>query len=109
MRKVILESPFAGATEKNTAYAREAMLDSLSRGESPMVSHLLYTQVLDDNEPSERAKGIEAGHGWIEHADAMVVYHDLGISPGMVAAIDKAEDRGLVVEYRKVNQGRLFA
>lgn len=104
MRKVILESPFAGNVERNTEYARAAMLDSLSRGESPLVSHLLYTQVLDDQNPNERALGIAAGHGWIEHADAMVVYHDLGVSLGMWIAIQKAEDMGLLVVYRKLNR-----
>lgn len=90
MRRVILESPYAGDVDANVAYARRCILDCLSRGESPIASHLLYTQpgVLDDKAEDERALGIEAGLAWLPVADAMVVYMDRGISPGMQAAMD---------------------
>lgn len=63
MRRVIIESPYAGDVELNAQYARECLRDSLTRGEAPIASHLLYTQpgVLDDAVPRERALGIEAG------------------------------------------------
>ena len=56
MRRVILESPYAGSVEENVAYARAAVRDSLLRGESPIASHLLYTQpgILRDGVPDER-------------------------------------------------------
>lgn len=44
MRRVILESPFAGHVESNIEYARACIRDSLLRGEAPLASHLLYTQ-----------------------------------------------------------------
>ena len=44
MVRVILESPYAGDIERNVKYARMAVRDSLSRGEAPIASHLLYTQ-----------------------------------------------------------------
>lgn len=44
MKRVILESPYAGDVERNLTYARECVRDSLSRGEAPIASHLLYTQ-----------------------------------------------------------------
>jgi len=103
LRKIIIESPYAGDTDSNTAYARAALADSLERGEAPLVSHLLYTQVLDDLIPEERAKGIQTGHGWLKHADAMVLYIDLGVSPGMADAMVEAEKRGIPVETRKIN------
>jgi hypothetical protein len=103
-RRVILESPYAGDRdiERNTAYAREALRDSLQRGEAPLASHLLYTQpgVLSDNIPIEREKGIAAGLAWLTVADAMVIYHDLDISPGMKAAIAEAEKLGVPIEMR---------
>ena len=74
MRLVILESPYAGNVEQNVAYARACMLDCLRSGEAPMVSHLLYTQVLDDKNAAERALGIEAGLAWGRVAEATVVY-----------------------------------
>lgn len=102
MRRVIIESPFAGKgdtpearkidEERNLRYLRACMRDCLKRGESPYASHALYTQpgVLDDNDPEERKLGIEAGFVWRGAAGATVIYTDLGISRGMQYGIDAA-------------------
>ncbi|CAL77393.1 hypothetical protein BRADO3615 [Bradyrhizobium sp. ORS 278] len=102
MRRVILESPYAGDIVRNVAYARACVKDALLRGEAPLVSHLLYTQpgILDDNVQRERAHGINAGHAWMHLADAVVVYTDRGISAGMEAGISMARFNGVPVEYR---------
>jgi hypothetical protein len=102
MRRVILESPFNGNVERNIAYACEAMRDSLDRGEAPLASHLLYTRMLDDRIPAERALGIAAGLAWGVAAEATVVYVDLGISNGMQHGIDRAEAAGRPVEKRRL-------
>lgn len=108
MRLVILESPYAGAVERNVAYARAAVRDSLLRGEAPIASHLLYTQpgVLDDAIPSERQHGIDAGLAWRARADASVVYVDLGISRGMQFGMDAAAAAGIPVEIRSLEAWR---
>ena len=102
MRRVILESPYAGDIERNKAYARACLRDCLRRGEAPLASHLLYTQpgVLDDSNPEERALGIEAGLAWGHEAAATVVYTDLGVSSGMRFGIARSIAEGRVVEYR---------
>jgi hypothetical protein len=102
MKRVVIESPFAGDVERNVSYARAAMRDCLLRGETPYASHLLYTQVgvLDDNIPEERELGIKAGFEWRQAAEKTVVYTDYGISRGMSYGIDDAEKRGCLVEYR---------
>jgi len=42
MKKVIIESPYAGNIEQNIKYRLRACLkDSLTRGEAPLASHLL--------------------------------------------------------------------
>lgn len=104
MRLVILESPFAGNVAQNILYARACVRDSLSRGEAPIASHLLYTQpgILNDEVPSERAWGITAGLAWGEKADATVVYCDHGISRGMQYGIDAATRDGRSIEYRNM-------
>lgn len=104
MRLVIVESPFAGDIEKNTAYARRCVRDALGRGEAPIASHLLYTQptILDDNVPDERQWGIAAGLAWRRVADASVVYTDLGISRGMEYGIKAAQLAGMEIEYRTI-------
>lgn len=104
MKRVIIESPYAGDTDTNLAYLRACMHDSLMRGEAPFASHGLYTQpgVLRDDVPAERARGIEAGFAWRSVAELTVVYTDLGITPGMAAGIEHAERDGRDIEYRRI-------
>lgn len=104
MQRVILESPYAAPTPEgvaqHVAYARRALRDCLRRGEAPIASHLLLTQVLDDTVPADRALGIAAGLAWGRVADATVVYVDLGISPGMKQGITDAMWHGRPVLAR---------
>jgi len=104
MRLVIIESPYAGDIEKNVEYARRCVRDSLLRGESPIASHLLYTQpgILRDEVPEERKAGIDAGLAWRAVAHASVVYIDLGVTKGMSYGIAAAESAGVPVEYRQI-------
>lgn len=78
------------------------MRDSLLRGESPMLSHLLYTQALDDSDQRERMIGIAAGLAWGRVADATVVYTDRGISSGMRLGIARAASEERPVFYRSL-------
>ena len=103
MIKVILESRYAGDVERNVKYTRHCMKECLLNNESPMVSHLLYTQVLDDTIDLERTLGIDAGFAWREFADLTVVYTDYGISQGMKYGIDHSILMNIPVEYRKLN------
>jgi len=99
-RLVVIETPYGGENiGDNIEYAQKCMEDSLRRGEAPMLSHLLYTQVLDDSDPMQRVLGMEAGWAWIAVAD-VVVYRDRGISGGMYRGIRKAVELGKQIEYR---------
>jgi len=102
MRLIILESPYAGNVTANLAYARACVLDSLHRGEAPFASHLLYTQMLDDTDSRQRTLGIKAGQAWLLKAEAVAVYTDLGISPGMKIGIVLAELLTRPIVYRKI-------
>lgn len=102
MKRVIIESPFAGDNAVNVMYARACMSDSLERGEAPFASHLLYPQALDDEVREEREMGMNAGFAWGEVAELVAVYEDRGISPGMRAGIKRAEELGIAIEYRKL-------
>ncbi|MDH7786306.1 hypothetical protein QBD01_002327 [Ochrobactrum sp. 19YEA23] len=99
---VIIESPYGGDVVRNAEYARACLLDSLRRGEAPIASHLLHTQVLDDMRPDERELGIEAGLAWYRVAEKCVVYGDRGISGGMIAGIERAKWFGVLVEFRNI-------
>lgn len=106
---VIIESPFAADNKEdliaNVKYTREAMRNSLKRGEAPFASHALYTLpgVLDDNDPKEREQGMEAGFAFQRVASFVAVYIDKGISPGMKQGIEKAKQLGLPIEYRVIH------
>lgn len=111
--KVQLESPFGAPTRENiitnVAYALLAMRDSLGRREAPFASHLLYTQMLDDQNPHERDEGIEAGLVIGRDAQFTAVYSDLGVSRGMEYGIKRAEKEGRPVVWRRLYDTALTA
>lgn len=104
MKRVIIESPYAGNVERNVSYARACLLHSLTQGEAPFASHLLYTQlgVLQDALPTERMLGMHAGWAWMKAADLIAVYTDLGMTPGMKAGISRAINLKYPIEYRRL-------
>lgn len=98
MRIVIVESPFkpsddtvaqyrgrysrAELLRQNLVYARLALLNALGRGEAPLASHLLYTQVWAESNDLREA-GIKAGIEMYHRVDLSALYVDLGVSAGM--------------------------
>jgi hypothetical protein len=114
MRRVIIESPYAGTPEeikRNIRYARACMVDCLRRGDAPFASHLLFTQpgILRDDVPSERRRGIEAGLAWGAAADATLAYLDLGVSSGMEHGIRRALSEGRAIDLCWLPYGELEA
>jgi oligoribonuclease (3'-5' exoribonuclease) len=106
MKRVIIESPYAGEIPQNLEYARRCMADALCREEAPFASHLLYTQpgILDDTILEERRLGIEAGLAWGRDADLVAAYVDRGISDGMRLGFDRARKRGTPIEVRALDR-----
>lgn len=102
MRLVIIESPYAGDVAANEEYARRCVKDSLDRGEAPIAFHLLYPQVLNDDDPRQRELAIECNLAWQLQADAIIVYRDRGISPGMQIALDMAHVTRIPIEVRSI-------
>lgn len=107
MKCVIIESPFRGdgsySKEQYILYAKKCLLDSLKRNEAPFASHLLYTQILDDDIEDQRKLGMQAGFAWYSAADYCIVYEDFGISKGMQAGIAYAKKSGLQIVYRRLS------
>lgn len=104
MKRVIVESPFRGENayqqERNRRYALECMKDSIMRNEAPFLSHLLYTQILNEAIPEERELGINTGLLWGDVAEMTAVYTDNGITEGMQLGINHAIENGRPIEYR---------
>lgn len=106
MKRIVIESPYAGDVEANIEYAKKCVHDSLARGEAPYASHLFFTQpgILDDLKPEERKLGIEAGFAWGDAADVVVFYVDRGWSRGMREGYKKAITRGSKIELRSLDR-----
>jgi len=99
---VAILSPYAGDVERNVLYAKQAMLNSIGHGETPIVPHLLYTQVLNDEIPSDRLLGLNLGAQWFSVIDYAVVYLDHGISEGMSKEIDQLTGMDIRFINRKI-------
>ena len=104
MKRVCIESPYAGDVEANLAYLYKALRHSLCNGEAPFASHAVYTLpgVLDDDDPEERLQGIKAGLSFVECCDETIVYIDRGMSRGMQMGIDAALKVGRPVFVRSL-------
>ena len=107
MRLVMVESPYRATEHRTLAqhreYLRMALADCIRRNESPMASHHLFPEILNDDTPYERALGIRAGLAWGRHCDAVAVYSDLGVTPGMREAISEYKSAGKVIEWRGID------
>ena len=108
MKRVMIESPYAGYVDRNVRYARACMRDCLERGESPIASHLIYTQegILNDQILAERELGIKAGFAWWEVAELIAFYTDLGWSSGMLEALDRVTQENRAHEVRSIHGGK---
>ena len=98
LRRVILESPYSGWSWPHLSYAQSCMDDCLSRGEAPMVGHLLYP-------PRFGPQGMEAALAWEEAGDAVAVYLDLGMWHNMRQAIVRATGGNRMIDVRVLEQG----
>lgn len=99
---VILCSPYAGDRERNDAYLKAAMLDSIGRNEAPFASHAIYPHFLNDAVHDEREVGLACEHAWLALAYKVVAYVDLGISSGMARAMALADATRIEVERRAI-------
>ena len=99
---VVIESPLAGDLELNIAYAQACCYDSILHSEAPFASHLFYTQLLDDLDPSERKLGMHLGWEVTLRANFVAVYVNFGISSGMQAGNHFAKAHHVPVIYRSL-------
>jgi hypothetical protein len=105
---VLLVSPFGGTSEEKTRhlqYARRCARHCMDLGEAPFGSHLIYTQLLNDDFVPHRKKGTSAGLAWASLAPRAVVYTDLGITKGMQDEIRHMESQNKPVCKRTLPTG----
>jgi len=95
--RVFIASPYAGEVERNVRRAKRLVVDALALHCAPYAPHLLYVNHLDDNNPVERQRGIDAGLAWLEACDE--VWSWGLISPGMLREIEHANSLGIKVRF----------
>ena len=95
---VYIASPLSGDVTRNLIFARQACRFAIAKGVTPFAPHLLYPQILDDNDPQERQLGIDLGGRMLALCRALWLCGDR-ISPGMDGERKLAEQLGIPV-YR---------
>lgn len=99
-KKVYVASRYAGDTLANTQAAVRCCRQVMEEGFMPVASHLLYPQILNDNDPKERALGLAFGIALLRQCDEVWVYGEP--SPGMKREIEAAKRLHKPIQYREV-------
>lgn len=89
-------SPYRGDTERNTGYARELTRIALDNGYTPITPHLYLTQVLNEEDPAQRERGMAAGAELLRNCKYILIGSRYGLSEGMLAEIQIALEAGIV-------------
>ena len=106
MRKLVyIASPLSGDTETNLGFARQACLNAMSQGVTPFAPHLLYPQMLDDNDPAQRELGMKMGNQMLALCDELWLCGDR-ISTGMAAEEQLA--RALDIPVKSISTGEIL-
>lgn len=87
--KVYIVSKYAGNVEQNTAAAISYARFAIEKKRLPVVSHLLYPQILDDSDPEQRELGLLFGQALLAICEEVWVF-GTEHSTGMQAEIHEA-------------------
>lgn len=88
---VYICSPYRGEVERNLQYARELTRVALDNGFVLVTPHLYLTQVVNDEVPEEREKGMAAGKELLKHCKYILIGSKYGLSVGMLEEIELAQ------------------
>ena len=93
---VYIASPLSGDVAQNLDFARQACRYAIAQDVTPFAPHLLYPQMLNDNDPAERQLGIDMGNQMLELCRELWLCGDR-ISAGMEGERKLAESLGIPV------------
>lgn len=98
---VYICAPYSGDVPRNVAVAKAAAKAAIDKGYVPVVPHLLYPAILDDNDQNERALGIDLDIALIDLCSELWAYGPT-ITPGMKKEIDHAmaTDKPVIMKSR---------
>ena len=103
MKLIYVASPYAGDTERNIEYAKQACRTVMDSGHAFFAPHLLYPAMLDDGIPQERQLGINMGLAMLSRCDELWAFGDR-ISDGMQSELREAERLGIPIRRMDVTQ-----
>ena len=87
---IFIGSPYGGDIGAITGFAKKACRYAIHQGHTPIAVHMLYPQMLDDAEPTEREIGLRLGHRVLEVCDELWCCGSR-ISSGMAREIEEAQ------------------
>jgi hypothetical protein len=93
-------SPYRGnilEKARNIIYAKHLTKLALQLGYTPITTHLYLTQVLNDNNPTERRQGLKAGGNILNACDTIIIGARYGVSAGMAAEMDAAKEKYTII------------
>ena len=99
MKIIYVASPYAGDIEKNTEFAKTACRFVMNEGHAFFCPHLLYPNILDEQNPEQRQLGLDMGLAMLQSSDELWCFGD-HISHGMMNEIEEA--KRLSLPTRKV-------
>lgn len=88
-RKIYVASKYAGDVDANVEAAIRYCRRVIEAGYMPIASHLLYPQILNDDDPKEREIGLMFGLALLRLCDEVWVFGP--VSPGVSREIDEAK------------------
>lgn len=99
MDMVYVCSPYRGDVKRNKEYAREIANVVIEGKAVPIVPHLYITEILNDENPADREKGLKMCLELVERCNFMIVGERFGITEGMKQEIAKAKLLNKMILY----------
>lgn len=93
-------SPYRGNVYqkiRNIAYAQYITCVALKLGYTPIATHLYLTQVLKEDIPAQRKRGLRAGKDILNACGTIIIGARYGISEGMASEIAAAEGKDTII------------
>lgn len=101
--KIYVVSRYAGDVGGNIAAAIRCCQYVIRNGGMPIASHLLYPQMLNDNDTREREMGLAFGLELLALCDEIWIFSDeTGLSTGMRAEEAEAKRRKKPIRYYRL-------
>ena len=96
--KVYIVSRYAGDVDNNVKAAIRYCRFAIENKKMPIAAHLLYPQIVDDNNPVEREIGTMYGLALLALCDEVWCFGKT-LSPGMKQEIEEAKHLGKSIKY----------